>query len=248
MLLWLPTIALLSLFSLSLAASEPAKSTPEKHADVKQRLIKRKEICYRNVFGDEDLPEPKCLKPVLTEDGNRKQVWYSDGVKEDEYALELYYEEFCYRHYKKEGEELKGSSTARTATPTNTGAANFVKVSFFAGYEEKPVTLASLDDDSRENLANNRPFKHTEHDSDKADMLGFFMNFQTGYPGQDKCDEHGCWERRKVPAQAPEGYAETMSTVQVTVQADETAASTTSSETSEVGTPTATATKARDEL
>lgn len=162
---------------------------------------------------------------------------------------------------------FSGSSTTGAATPTSTGADSFVKVSFFAGYEEKPVKVASPDDglsppflrlprcsadslsaDSRENLANNRPFKHTEHDSDKADMLGFFMNFQAGYPGQDKCDEHGCWERRKVPVQTPDGYAETTSTVQVTVQAEETAPSTTLSEASEADTPTATATKVRDEL
>lgn len=75
-------------------------------------------------------------------------------------------------------------------------------------------------------------------------MLGFFMNFQAGYPGQDKCDEHGCWERRKVPTEMPEGYALT-TTVEATVQT----ASAFASDTAEGDVSTATTTtRAHNEL
>lgn len=54
------------------------------------------------------LPSQAAQLKSIRSTGNRKQVWYSDGVKEDEHALELYYEEYCYRHHKKEVASSKG--------------------------------------------------------------------------------------------------------------------------------------------
>ncbi|GAA5867671.1 hypothetical protein JCM3774_003369, partial [Rhodotorula dairenensis] len=45
------------------------------------------------------------------------------------------------------------------------------------------------------------PFDPNALEFDEADFA-FFAAFENGYPGQDRCDEYGCWSRRIVTGPA----------------------------------------------
>lgn len=46
------------------------------------------------------------------------------------------------------------------------------------------------------------PFDPRAVEFDAEADFAFFAAFENGYPGEDRCDEHGCWSRRIVTGPA----------------------------------------------
>ncbi|GAA5990524.1 hypothetical protein JCM10908_003113 [Rhodotorula pacifica] len=193
---------------------------------IPETTIVRKEVCFRDLYTQPAHGVPVLVADGVHEFGNGTQAYKVDHCYPQDEPLSVYdYLAICpldrTQAERAHVQEWKrGLRLQVDQEDTGSAVPVFDEPSFLEGFvlpqarAEMPIPEESLDEEEvgegpdpaqtsgpvsedPPELDLDAPFNPQALDFDETDFA-FFAAFENGYPGQDGCDEYGCWERKIV--------------------------------------------------